>query len=114
LRRRSPRLGVRDMHVIPWLTELEELSGFEKTFLVLGVFVLSFATGFVIDAIMKNLAFGPPLNGILALGGVCAGIYLRYRWLSPYRADDLYLTTGFALGTVFLLFLALGFVKSRL
>jgi hypothetical protein len=102
------------MNSIPWFADLADLSGVEKTFLFLAILIACFTTGFVVDVIMKTLAFGPALNGVLALAGVWAGIYLRYRWLAPFRADDVYLTMGFALGTAFVLFVALGLVKSRL
>jgi hypothetical protein len=106
--------GPAGMSTIPWLEDFYTLSGVEKTFLVLSVFIIAFATGFVIDVIMRNLAFGPALNGVLAVAGVFGGIYLRYRLLAPYRADDLFLTMGSALGGAFFLFVALGFIKSRL
>jgi hypothetical protein len=70
------------------------------------------ATGFALDAIMKNLGLGPIPNAVLALIGVCAGIYVRYRFFAAYRADDLTLTIGFAIGVPVVLFLALAFAKT--
>jgi hypothetical protein len=101
------------MSSIPWLADIEELSSVEWSFLILAVIVACLTTGFVIDVIMKDLGLGPAPNGVLALIGVCAGIYLRYRLFAPYRADDAVITIGFAMGSAFLLFLTLGLAKSR-
>jgi hypothetical protein len=102
------------MNSIPWLADIGELSGFELSFLVLIVIIATLATGFVIDVIVQNYGFGPFLNGLLALLGVCAGIYLRYLLFMPYRADDLVLTIGMAIATAFVLLFALGLAKSRM
>lgn len=101
------------MNAIPWLADLQELSAAELSFLLVAVIVACLTTGFVLDVIMKDLALGPAPNGALALFGACAGIYLRYRLFAPYRADDVFMTIGFAMGSAFLLFLTLGLVKSR-
>jgi uncharacterized membrane protein YeaQ/YmgE (transglycosylase-associated protein family) len=102
------------MNSIPWLADIKELSGFELSFLVLIVIIATLATGFVIDVITQNHGFGPFLNGILALIGVCAGIYLRYHLFMPYRGDDLVLTIGVAIATAFVLLFALVLAKSRI
>jgi uncharacterized membrane protein YeaQ/YmgE (transglycosylase-associated protein family) len=101
------------MRSIPWLADLQYLPPVELFLLVLMVIVACMATGFASDAIMKKQGFGPVYNGILALIGVCAGIYLRYRWFSHYRADDVYTTIGFAMGSAIVLLLVLSFVKNR-
>jgi hypothetical protein len=98
---------------IPWLADLADLSGAEWSFLVLMVIVACLVAGFVLDVIVKNLGFGPAPNGVLALVGVCAGVYLRYRLFAPYRTDDAFLTVSFSVGTVFFLFLFLGMAKAR-
>ncbi|MGA2793865.1 MAG: hypothetical protein ABSE69_10060 [Roseiarcus sp.] len=101
------------MNAIPWLTDLQELSSGELSFLILMVIVGCLTTGFVLDVIMKDLALGPAPNSVLAFMGVCAGIYLRYRLFAPYRADDAVMTIAFAMGCAFLLFIGLGVAKSR-
>ncbi|MGO8798493.1 MAG: hypothetical protein ACLQE9_22870 [Roseiarcus sp.] len=101
------------MDAIPWLVDLQELSAGELSFLILTTIVGCIATGFALDAIMKDLGMGPAPNGVLALFGVCAGIYVRYRLFAPWRADDISMTIGFAMGCAVLLFVALGFAKSR-
>ena len=101
------------MSAIPWLADLEELSSGEMCFLILMVIVGGMTIGFVVDIIMKDLGLGPAPNGVLALVGGCAGIYLRYRVFAPFRADDASMTIGFAIGSAFLLFIALGLAKSR-
>jgi hypothetical protein len=103
----------RHMSSIPWMTSIDDLSSGEFVFLLFMLLVASMIAGFLIHAVMRDAGFGPLLNGAFALIGACAGIYLRYRLLSASRIDDLTLTIGFALGTAFVLFLALGLVKSR-
>jgi hypothetical protein len=49
---------------------------------------------------------------VLALIGVCIGIYVRYRFFA-YRADDPILEIGFAMGVPVVLFLALAVAKTR-
>jgi hypothetical protein len=100
------------MNSIPWLEDLEYLSTFERVFLVLIVIIGCMTTGFVIDAIMKNLGLGPIYNGVLALIGICIGIYVRYRFFA-YRADDPILEIGFAIGVPVVLFLVLALAKTR-
>jgi hypothetical protein len=95
------------------MTAVNELSTGEYSFLLFIVLVACIIVGFIIHAIVQDAGFGPAPNGVFALVGACAGIYLRYRLLAPYRADDLILTIGFALGTVFVLFLALALVRNR-
>jgi hypothetical protein len=101
------------MSAIPWLADLRDLSPFEMAFLVLIVIVACMASGFAIDATMKNLGFGAISNGVVALIGVCAGIYLRYRLFGSRFGDDIFVTIGFAIGFAVFLFLALAFAKSR-
>lgn len=103
----------RPMSSIPWMTDVNELSAGEFSFLLFMVLVACIIVGFIVHAIVQDAGFGPAPNGVFALVGVCAGIYLRYRLLAPYRADDLVLTIGFALGTAFVLFLTLALLKSR-
>jgi uncharacterized membrane protein YeaQ/YmgE (transglycosylase-associated protein family) len=102
------------MNSIPWLSDLEELSGFDLAFFVLVVIIVTLAAGFFADAITQRSGFGPIPNGILALIGVCGGIYLRYQLFAPFRADDLVLTIGMAIATAFILIFALVVAKSRL
>jgi uncharacterized membrane protein YeaQ/YmgE (transglycosylase-associated protein family) len=101
------------MNAIPWLADLQDLSSAEFGFLFLAVIIGCMVTGFIVDLIMRDLGLGPAPNGIIGLIGVCAGIYLRYRFFAPYRADDVILTIGFAMGCAFVLFIALGLAKSR-
>ena len=101
------------MNSITWRADIQDLSSVELGFLMLAVIISCIATGFLVDLIMQDLGLGPAPNGIVGLIGVCAGIYLRYRLFAPYRADDLVLTIGFAMGSAFVLFFALGLAKSR-
>ena len=102
------------MNSIPWLSDLEELSGFDLAFFVLVVIIATLAAGFFADAITQRSGFGPIPNGILVLIGVCGGIYLRYRLFASYRADDALLTIGMAIATAIVLLFVLILAKSRL
>lgn len=101
------------MSAIPWMKDLGELSTGEFSFLIFIILIACMISGFILHAILQESGMGPALNGVMAVLGVCAGIYLRYRLLMPYRADDLILTIGFALGTTVLLFVALALIKAR-
>jgi hypothetical protein len=101
------------MSSIPWLADLEYLSSFETVLLVLLVIIGCMAAGFAIDVIMRDLGLGPFPNGILALIGVCAGIYVRYRLFAHYHADDVFLTISFAIAIPIVPFLGFAFAKSR-
>jgi hypothetical protein len=101
------------MSTIPWFADLQDLSPFETVFLVLVVIIACMASGFALDATMKNLGLGPISNGVVALIGVMAGIFLRYRLLGTRYTDDVFVTIGFALGFAVFLFLAMAVAKSR-
>ena len=102
------------MNSIPWFSDLKDLSGVELSFLVVVTIIATLVTGFVIDVIIQGSGLGPFLNGILALIGVCGGIYLRYRFFATYRADDALLTFGIAIATAIILLFVLILAKSRL
>jgi hypothetical protein len=101
------------MSTIPWLADLGDLPLFETAFLILFVIVACMAAGFLLDAAMKNLGLGPFANAIIALIGVFAGIYLRYRLIGSRFGDDAFLTLGFGLGFALLVFLGIALVRSR-
>ena len=65
------------------------------------------------DAMTQRAGFGPIPNGILALIGVCGGIYLRYQLFAHYRADDAIVTIAMAIAGAFVLLLVLILAKSR-
>ncbi len=100
------------MNAIPWIAELKEQSTGELSFLFLMVVVGCLTMGFLLDLIMKDFGLGPAPNGVLALVGVCAGIYLRYLLLAPYRPDDAVMTIAFAMGSALLLLMVLAVTKS--
>ena len=101
------------MSTIPWFADLQDLSPFETVFLVLLVIIACIVSGFALDAAMKNLGLGPISNGVVALIGVIAGIFLRYRLLGSRYGDDVFVTIAFALGFAVCLVLAMAFAKSR-
>ena len=100
------------MTAIPWIAELKEQSSGELSLIFLMVVVGCLTIGFALDLIMKDLGLGPAPNGVLALVGVGAGVYLRYLLLEPFRADDAVMTIAFALGCTLLLLIALAVAKS--
>jgi uncharacterized membrane protein YeaQ/YmgE (transglycosylase-associated protein family) len=102
------------MNSIPWLSDIEGLSGFELSFLILIVIITTLVMGFVTHVITQSFGFGPFLNGILGLIGACCGIYLRYRLFAFYRADDATLTSVMAIAGAFILLFALVLAKSRI
>jgi len=102
------------MSSIPWLSDVRELSGFELAFFVLALIIGTLVAGFLADAMTRRLGFGPIANGILALIGVCGGIYLRYQWFASYRADDAIVTTSMAIAGAFILLFVLILAKSRI
>ncbi|MGA2045276.1 MAG: hypothetical protein ABSG83_18125 [Roseiarcus sp.] len=101
------------MNSIPWLASVEEMPTLELWLLGLGVIALGLAAGFTVDFIMRDAGFGPAANGVLALGGVVLGIYLRYRLLAANTLYDFWLTSGMALGTACVLLFGLSLVRNR-
>jgi uncharacterized membrane protein YeaQ/YmgE (transglycosylase-associated protein family) len=101
------------MNSIPWLSDLRQLSGFELTFFALLLIIGILMAGFFADAMTQRAGFGPIPNGILALIGVCGGIYLRYQLFAHYRADDAIVTIAMAIAGAFVLLLVLILAKSR-
>jgi uncharacterized membrane protein YeaQ/YmgE (transglycosylase-associated protein family) len=101
------------MHVIPWYTDIEQLSTGEYFVLLFMIFIATVIAGFIIHAIARDMGFGLALNAILAFIGAFSGIYLRYRLLSPFGANDLALTIGCALAMACLLFFGLALIRAR-
>jgi hypothetical protein len=102
------------MHTIPWLAELEDLSGFEMTAVGMIILVSAWGAGYMTDNAMGKFGMGPAVNGVIALLGVCAGVYLRYRYVVAPADWDAGLTLGFAASTPIVLLLAIGVVRGRL
>jgi hypothetical protein len=102
------------MNAIPWFADLQSLETGDKVVVFGGVAIAAAVTGFIIDFIMRDVAFGPFFNAFLALAGVLGGIYLRYRIFLPHGSDDLFYTIGCAIAGAAALFLVLGLAKSRL
>jgi hypothetical protein len=112
-RPRSAPQGFVGMSTIPWLADLQDLPPFEMAFLILIVIVACMATGFFVDAAMKNLGLGPISNGVVALVGVFGGVYLRYRLIGSRFGDDAFVTIGFGVGFAVCLFLVMALARSR-
>ncbi|HLW92479.1 MAG TPA: hypothetical protein VKS78_14430 [Roseiarcus sp.] len=102
------------MQTIPWLAEVDSLSGFELTALVMIVLISAWGAGFMVDAAMGRFGLGPFINGILVLFGACFGIYARYAFIVAPADLDVGLTLGFAAGTPMALLMAIGILRAWL
>jgi hypothetical protein len=99
------------MHTIPWLADLEALSGFEMT--AVGI-VSAWGAGYLTDNAMGQYGLGPAINAIVTLLGVFAGLYLRYAYVHTSADLDLSVTLAFATLTPALLLLAIGVLRGRI
>lgn len=90
--------------------------GFEFWAFWLGVFIVFTAAGFIIDMLMGRQGFGPFLNAIFAIVGVCLGLYLRYNYFfkPPYLSYEPYVTMGLCFGCPALLLVILSLIRGRL
>jgi|SRR5580704_5889092 uncharacterized membrane protein YeaQ/YmgE (transglycosylase-associated protein family) len=102
------------MNGIPWLADMQDLSGAELSLLTVGVLIFGLATGFFIDLVARPQGFGTFLNAIIALIGAAAGVYLRYHLLPQFPGNDAIVTSAAAFATAFLLICALFYGKSRI
>jgi|SRR5579862_5726509 hypothetical protein len=102
------------MQTIPWLAEVDSLSGFELTALAMIVLISAWGVGYMADSAMGRFGLGPFLNGIIVLFGAFLGIYARYAYIVAPADMDLGLTLGFAAGTPMVLLMTLGIVRAWL
>jgi len=102
------------MHTIPWITDLEALSGFELTAVGMMILVTAWGAGFLADSAMGQFGLGPVINGVLALLGAFCGLYLRYAYIHAPADLDISLTLGFAALTPAVMLLAVGLIRGWL
>ncbi|HXW20658.1 MAG TPA: hypothetical protein VEK35_09160 [Roseiarcus sp.] len=102
------------MHTIPWIADIEALSGFELTAVGMMVLVSAWGAGFLADNAMGQAGLGPVINAVVTLIGAFAGLYLRYAYIHPPADLDVVVTLGFAALTPALLLLAIGVIRGRL
>jgi hypothetical protein len=102
------------MHAIPWIVDLEALSGFELTAVGMMILVSAWGAGYLADNAMGQFGLGPVLNAVITLLGVYAGLYLRYAYIHPPADLDLSVTLAFAALTPALLLLAIGVFRGRI
>jgi hypothetical protein len=102
------------MHTIPWLADLEALSGFEMTAVGMMVLVSAWGAGYLTDNAMGQYGLGPAINAVITLLGVFAGLYLRYAYIHTSADLDLSVTLAFAALTPALLLLAIGVLRGRI
>ena len=99
----------------PFLDTIFALEGFEWTAFWLAVFVGYLLTGFFVDSLMHNMAFGPYINGVIVLGGLFGGIYLRYNYFlrDPWFRYEPMTTMALCFGAVTVIFSFIGILKAR-
>ena len=102
------------MHTIPWIVDLEALSGFELTAVGMMILVSAWGAGYLADNAMGQFGLGPVLNAIITLLGVVAGLYLRYAYIHTSAELDLSVTLAFAALAPALLLLAIGVFRGRI
>jgi hypothetical protein len=101
------------MHTIPWLSEINDLSGVDWVLFGLIIFVVASGAGFIVHAIMKEAGFGPLANGVIALVAALGGCWIRYRFLAHAPGNDMAITALFAMGTPLLVLYTMGTVNLR-
>ncbi len=81
--------------------------------LLLSVSIGGFVVGYITDAVMGGLGFGPFGNGLLAVLGAMIGVYVRNHFFARMEVGDVFITALFAAMTATLLLLLLGFIKNK-
>lgn len=97
----------------PLFKLIEGLEGFELACFWLGMFVVFFLIGFVLDYLMGRQGFGPYVNSVLALIGAFAGLYVRYNYLLGYVRYEPYLSFTVLFAAPVLIILMLSFLRTR-
>ncbi|MGO4873022.1 MAG: hypothetical protein ACLPGW_20875 [Roseiarcus sp.] len=97
----------------PFFTMINSLEGFEFVCFWLAAFVGFVLIGFLLDYLMGRQGFGPYVNSVLAVGGVCAGLYVRYNYCLPYVRYEPYLSFGLLFTAPVFLVLILSFMRTR-
>ena len=64
---------------------------------------------------MQKQGFGPYFNSLFIVGGIWAGLWLRFNYLQPNRLHvyDPYLTLSAIFGVIATMFVVLAFVRNR-
>jgi hypothetical protein len=94
---------------------LNGLEGFDWAAFWIAGFTCTMLAGFFVDYVMQKQGFGPYFNSLFVLGGVWAGLYLRFNYLQPNRLHfyDPYLTLTAIFGVTATMFIVLAFVRNR-
>lgn len=93
----------------------ENLEGFEFAAFWIAAFTLTVLAGFFLDYIMQRQGFGPIFNALFVLGGVFAGLYVRFNYLRNYQSQlqEPYLTIASILAVTAAMLLAMAFLRNR-
>ena len=99
----------------PFLNTIFALEGFEWVAFWIALFVGYLLSGFFVDYLMHNMAFGPYVNGLIVIGGLFGGICLRYNYFlhDPYFRYEPITTMALCFGTVTVIFGFIGILKAR-
>jgi uncharacterized membrane protein YeaQ/YmgE (transglycosylase-associated protein family) len=111
---RSRESGTSEMAAMaPLFKLIQGLEGFELACFWLGMFVVFFLIGFVLDYLMGRQGFGPYINSALALIGAFVGLYVRYNYLLGYVRYEPYLSFTVLFAAPVLIILTLSFLRTR-
>jgi hypothetical protein len=101
------------MHAIPWLTDWQYLPGVDIAVGAVMVFVCTWAAGFVIDGVMRDLGFGPFIDGVIALCFAFFGLYFRYHYIVAPAGMENVATGFFVIAAPIAALLAIGLWRAR-
>ena len=99
----------------PFLDTIFALEGFEWVAFWLALFVGYLLTGFLVDSLMHNMALGPYINGLVVVGALFGGLYLRYNYFlrDPWFRYEPITTMTLCFGAVTVVFSFIGVLKAR-
>lgn len=99
----------------PFLNTIFALESFEWFAFWLALFVFYLLSGFFVDYLMHNMAFGPYINGILVIAGMFGGVMLRYNYFlgDPYFRYEPITTMALCFGVVTVIFGFIGVLRAR-
>jgi hypothetical protein len=94
---------------------LNQLEGFDWAAFWIASFTGIMMAGFFVDYLMQKQGFGPYLNSLFILGGIWAGLYVRFNYLKPSQLHfyDPFLSLTAIFGVTIAMFVVLAFVRNR-
>lgn len=100
----------------PLFEALSGLSGFEWVEFWGCLAILYWIIGFVLDALMKGLGYGPLINSFLAFGASFGAAYLRFNYFQrqPFFRYEPLTTISLVVGCIAITMLFGAFLRNRL